>query len=288
MKRGARGGKAGTRTLSRSSLHRWRAAAAQGVAVLAPATKGTEVPPWAAHLLALWQQPQKPCLSWAVEQLQKTLPEAPSYDTARRFLKHVGTVSQAAGRMGPRDLKSIRPFVRRDSSHMEPGDCYTADGHTYDAEVAHPFHGRPFRPEVTSVLDIATKKAVGWSVGLAESTLTSLDALRHAVTTHGRNALYYVDHGCGFDNQAMTKEGVGFMARRGLRSRRYCSTASSTVCLVRLFFSSKVAMGRPLMNRPRSSARRVSSTLYASWRVIEKRFSACSFWALALPGVGVP
>mgnify|MGYP000090093156 CR=1 FL=1 len=43
---------------------------------------------------------------------------------------------------------------------------------------------------------------------------------------------------------------------RGLRSRRYCSTASSTVCLVRLFFSSKVAIGRPLMNRHRSSARR--------------------------------
>ena len=48
---------------------------------------------------------------------------------------------------------------------------------------------------------------------------------------------------------------------RGSRSRLYCSTASSTVCLVRLFFSSKVATGRPLMNRPRSSARCVSSRL---------------------------
>ena len=35
----------------------------------------------------------------------------------------------------------------------------------------------------------------------------------------------------------------------GLRSRLYCSNASSTVCFVRLFFSSKVATGRPLMNR---------------------------------------
>ena len=33
---------------------------------------------------------------------------------------------------------------------------------------------------------------------------------------------------------------------RGLRSRLYCSTASSTVCLVRLFFSSNVAIGRPV------------------------------------------
>ena len=31
---------------------------------------------------------------------------------------------------------------------------------------------------------------------------------------------------------------------RGSRSRLYCSTASSTVCLVRLFFSSNVAIGQ--------------------------------------------
>ncbi len=48
---------------------------------------------------------------------------------------------------------------------------------------------------------------------------------------------------------------------RGLRSFLYCSTASATVCLVRLFFNSKVKTGRPLMNRPMSSARCVSSRL---------------------------
>ena len=40
----------------------------------------------------------------------------------------------------------------------------------------------------------------------------------------------------------------------GSRSRWYCNTASATVCLVRLFFSSKVAIGRPLMKMHRSSA----------------------------------
>ena len=42
---------------------------------------------------------------------------------------------------------------------------------------------------------------------------------------------------------------------RGSRSRLYCSSASATVCLVRLFFSSKVATGRPFMNSARSRAR---------------------------------
>ena len=40
----------------------------------------------------------------------------------------------------------------------------------------------------------------------------------------------------------------------GCGPRLYCSTASSTVCLVRLFFSSKVATGSPLTNRHRSNA----------------------------------
>ena len=61
---------------------------------------------------------------------------------------------------------------------------------------------------------------------------------------------------------------------RGSRSRLYCSTASSTVCLVRLFFSSKVATGRPLMNSARSSAGRSRRGCSASCRVTEKRFSA--------------
>src|SRR5262249_22879633 len=47
----------------------------------------------------------------------------------------------------------------------------------------------------------------------------------------------------------------------GERSRLYCSIASATVCFVRLFFSSKVAAGRPLTNRQRSSASCVSSLL---------------------------
>src|SRR5439155_5753168 len=48
---------------------------------------------------------------------------------------------------------------------------------------------------------------------------------------------------------------------RGSRSRLYCCTASSTVCLVRRFFSSKVETGRPLTNRQRSNASFVASLL---------------------------
>jgi putative transposase len=173
-------------------------------------------------LLKQWRQPQKPSLASAVRALhgQGGLLEGvtpPSYAQARRFLAKVGEVEKHRGRMGARELKNLRPFVRRDTEKLEPTDVYTADGHTFDAEVTHPVHGRPFRPEVTLVLDVATRRAVGWSASVAESSLTVLDALRHAVTTCGTPAILYVDNGSGYKNQLMTAPATGMMARLGCR-----------------------------------------------------------------------
>lgn len=214
----AKVGESGSRTLCRRTLYRWMKDAEQGFAALAPKAKQIDVPAWAPALLKLYGQPQKPSLKKCLEDLSALLPTgvaAPSYWAANRFLNKVSKVDAQRGRMGPREIKSIRPFVRRDTSHMWPTDCYTADGHTFDAEVAHPAHGRPFRPEMTSVLDIATRKCVGWSAGLAEATWTVLDALRNGVETCGIPALFYVDNGSGFKNAMMADEAVGFLARIG-------------------------------------------------------------------------
>lgn len=218
----ARKGQGGDRTLSERTLHRWRAAMKSGVTSLAPKDVVREdFPGWAIPLLKLYQQPQKPALAECVSVLRGAgiLPEGvtpPSYDQARRFLKKLGEVQRNKGRMFSRELKSLKPFVRRDTSSLLPGDIYTADGHTFDAEVAHPIHGRPFRPEVTLILDVATRLAVGWSVTLAESGLAVLDALRHATTQHGIPALFYVDNGGGYKNEMMTDTATGFMARLGI------------------------------------------------------------------------
>src|SRR5690349_296166 len=73
---------------------------------------------------------------------------------------------------------------------------------------------------------------------------------------------------------------------RGERSRLYCSIASATVCLVRLFFSSKVAIGSPLTKRQTSSEFCVSSFEYRSCRVTLKRLRAKSSFASSLSGDG--
>ncbi|MDD5176797.1 MAG: Mu transposase C-terminal domain-containing protein [Sterolibacterium sp.] len=176
------------------------------------------VPPWAPALMKLYGQPQKPSLSSCMEQLPAQLPRgitAPSYHAANRFINKLGNVERQHGRMLPRELKNLLPFKRRDASSFTPDAIYTADGHTFDAEVSHPRHGKAFRPEITTVLSVPTRRCVGWSAGLAESTWAVMDALRNAVETGGIPLIWYVDNGSGYKNVSMEDEVVGFTSRLG-------------------------------------------------------------------------
>ncbi len=179
--------------------------------------KDMSVPAWAKSFLSLYQQPQKPSISDAYFSFCKVWPEAdrPSIHQVRRFLDKLGAVTRERGRMGARELKNIQPFVRRDFSLLEPNDVWSADGHTFDAEVQHPFHGRPFRPEITTWIDIATRRIVGWSVDLAESSIAVADALRNAVENAGVPALIYVDNGSGYKNAFMKDAATGLVGRIG-------------------------------------------------------------------------
>lgn len=189
--------------------------------MLAPKKREADmsVPAWAKAFLEYYQRPEKPTVEHAYREFCKVLDnkaQAPSIWQVRRFLSKVGNVTLQLGRMGDREIKSLKGFVRRDFANLLPGDIYSADGHTFDAEVQHPMHGRPFRPEITSVVDIATRKTVGWSVGLAESAFAVLDALRSAVLTGGIPAVFYVDNGSGYKNELMTDTGTGLLARLGI------------------------------------------------------------------------
>lgn len=179
--------------------------------------KDMSVPVWAKTFLQFYSLPTKPSVAHAYEGFSKSWTgEMPSIHQVRRFLDRVGNVSREAGRMGARELKTLQPFVRRSFDKFLPCDIYSADGHTFDAEVQHPLHGRPFRPEITTIIDIATRKVVGWSLDLAESGLAVLDALRHACTTQGIPAIFYVDNGSGYKNSLMKGESIGLMGRLGI------------------------------------------------------------------------
>lgn len=218
--RGKKSGRegAGAGLPSIRTLKRWLAAPDLTPKV---AQKDMSVPPWAAVFLERYRQPQKPSIEAAYREACNAWPaaERPSIHQVRHFLDKLGTVTRERGRMGPRELKNIQPFIRRDFSHLEPNDIWTADGHCFDAEAQHPLHGRPFRPEITAILDIATRRCVGWSIDLAESGTAVADAIRYAAERNGIPAIFYVDNGSGYQNAMMKDETTGLMARLGTDMR---------------------------------------------------------------------
>ena len=214
--RGRKGAGAGLPSIR--TLKRWIAAPDLTPRV---AQRDMTIPPWAKAFLERYQQPQKPSIEAAYRDACNAWngAEQPSIHQVRRFLDKLGTVTRERGRMGPRELKNIQPFIRRDFSHLEPNDIWTADGHCFDAEVQHPLHGRPFRPEITAILDIATRRCVGWSIDLAESGTAVADAIRYAAEKNGIPAIFYVDNGSGYQNAMMKDETTGLMARLGIDMR---------------------------------------------------------------------
>ncbi|MGP3505818.1 DDE-type integrase/transposase/recombinase [Paracidovorax citrulli] len=146
------------------------------------------------------------------------------YARARRALDKLGTSPEASVALikarhsgSERDVRL--PFKKRDTSSLSPLDVFVMDGHQFKAKVRHPDHGAPFAPELTLVLDAATRRIMGWSVSLSENVLAVGDALRHAIAQHGIPAVLYTDNGSGETAKAMDCPVDGFTKRLGIDHR---------------------------------------------------------------------
>lgn len=208
-------------TVGRATIYEWFKARSAGIAALAPlpTKEQQDMPSWFWQFLRFYAQPQKPCLTTALDTYKKALPAhimPPNYDQVRRLLGRLGNVERHRGREGSLTLKSRMAYVMRSTADLLPTCIYTADGKTFDAEVAHPIHGQPFRPEITSVVDVATRRCVGFSVGLAENSGGVVDALRHGCEKSGIPAIFYVDRGPGFRNETLDNRLTGLTERLGI------------------------------------------------------------------------
>ena len=248
----ARYGSGEKRGLSERRLYEWRAAYAEkGEAGLIPhhPQKAMTPPSWLRLFLKFWQRPQKPSIAQAHDEFAEAcrsivagvgsdLPldlnltdtqrlvlniaaelrqsGTPSVYVVRRWLQKIALPEREAGRMTGNALLHLRPHKLRLTDDLLPTDVYTADGTTADVEVLHPYNGQPFKPELTFVLDVATRRVVGVSVALAEDKFTILDALRMACCTGGIPAIFYTDNGPGYKNKLMLAEGVGMLERLGI------------------------------------------------------------------------
>lgn len=209
-------------TLSRRSLYRWASDYAEGgEAALLPSFRKVEpAPAWFDEFLGCFQRPQHPPVSLAYAEfsaaMRKRGETPPSIHAVRRALAKMSAPAREAGRATGNALLKLRPYQRRDTSELWPGDVYTADGTTFDAEVLHPGNGQPFKPELTAIIDVATRRCVGISIALAESKLTVLDALRMSCCWAGIPAMFYSDSGPGYDNGLLLDDRTGMMQRLGI------------------------------------------------------------------------
>ena len=88
---------------------------------------------------------------------------------------------------------------------------YTGDGKTFDAEIADPVTFRPIRPEITTILDVVTRKVVGIALSRAENKIAVTECLRNACVGHGIPAIFYVDP--GYKNKTFDDDVGGLMGR---------------------------------------------------------------------------
>jgi len=174
-----------------------------------------------AAFLLFYCVPSRPPVSDTYRKMVPYLAErgltAPSYSTVTRIENELPVTVKYRGRMTGSEWRALKPYIERDVSMFHSNDIWVGDGHSFKAKVQHPIHGQPFTPEITVIIDWVSRKVVGWSVALAESTVAVSDAFRHAQSlTRARPLVYYSDNGSGQTGKMIDCPVAGTLARQGI------------------------------------------------------------------------
>ncbi|EAB2011959.1 DDE-type integrase/transposase/recombinase [Salmonella enterica subsp. salamae] len=224
------------RTISRDPLYQWvlkysqAQNAAERLLLLAPGKREemkVEEISWLADFLAQYRQSNGRPMTEAYENFVAEwnrrhaeepymLQIVPSYEAIRRVMKKLPEVTKQKGRVTGSEYRQLEGFTRRDWLQMPVNYVWIGDGHGMKLKCAHPIHGRPFSPEVTFVIDGATRFVVGWSMDLAENVFAVAGAIQHGIRNHGKPFIYYSDNGSGETADVLDKEVVGILPRLGV------------------------------------------------------------------------
>ncbi len=210
--------------VSDRTIYRWfKARDERGVIALAPIPPkaAQPIPPAFKDFIRHYALPGKPTITEAYRAYKKECEERAGAQPMTLTLAQVkyivaeklNPIEKMVGREGILTLRSRLAYVTRTTDDMLPGVIYTSDGKTFAAEIADPDTDRPIRPEITSVLDIVTRKMVGISLARSENQRSVAEALRNSCISHGICAIFYTDRGPGYRNDAMDADVSGLMAR---------------------------------------------------------------------------
>ncbi len=204
--------------ISRATIYEWFSARdAGGITALAPALTKTEEPisEEFSAFLKFYCKPSKLAATEALEDYKAENPGSTlTIEHVRYTLRHkLNDIEKNVGREGLLTLRSRMAYIQRSTENLFPTTIYTADGKTFDAEVENPFSKKPFKPEITSILDVATRRCVGFSIALKENVISVTEALRNACCDHGIPAIFYTDRGPGYKNKTFDGDVNGLMGR---------------------------------------------------------------------------
>lgn len=225
------------RSISARTVQRWmQRRKAGGIAALAPvATREPQpLPPGFATFLTHYLKPQKPAVTEALDAYRKTNPAHPlTYKQVRYTLDTKLTdIERNRGRDGILALRARLPYVDRSTEALFPTTIYVADGKTFDAEIAHPVSKKPFKPEITTIEDVATRRIVGRAVSAKENVIAVTEALRVSCIRHGIPAIFYTDRGPGYKNKTFDTDYTGLLGRLSITPMRALPYGSQAKGLV--------------------------------------------------------
>ncbi|ALU41922.1 Mu transposase C-terminal domain-containing protein [Pseudoalteromonas rubra] len=204
---------------SRATLYNWiKAYKDQGMEGLLPNHKGraAKQPDWSLRALELYHAINSPSFAQVADQLVKENYKAQAYQV-RRFINSLPHElgPQSPYRLGTKLYREKhKDHLIRATDHIPPGFLYNADGHQIDVYLAHPNTGKQWRAELTAFQDVGSRCIVGWELGEAESSISTLTALTRAIRTHNHiPSMLYVDNGSGYKSQMMADECCGVYAQ---------------------------------------------------------------------------
>jgi putative transposase len=134
--------------------------------------------------------------------------ELPSYATVRRYLDKIPQPIKVLAREGQRRWnETAAPHLTRDYTTVRPGTIYTSDHMIHDVEVRNDCfvnvaQDAPMRLRFTCIMDLSSRKIVGYAWTADGDSLSIATALRRAVERYGVPDVFYCDNGSDYKKLA--------------------------------------------------------------------------------------
>lgn len=164
--------------------------------------------------------------------------EPPSYETVRNLLENVPAPIKTLALKGRRKYDEIfAPYIRRGYTDFEAGEILVSDHALHDVLVQNDLFDAKDRQHMrlrfTGLLDMRSRKFVGYAWSQEGSSRSITTCFRHAVQRFGAPRLLYCDNGKDYqkvgrgarggvwDVQDLSPETLGVIARLGI-DIQYC------------------------------------------------------------------